>query len=88
MQPLLADFEISEGIFSRARIEDSDSVCLWLGANVMLQYSREEVAHSSSIFLQNQITNINLMCASLIYMQLFYRRTLFYKRIWKMQKPV
>ena len=45
MQPLLADFEVSEGIYSRARIEDTDSVCLWLGANVMLEYSCEEVCY-------------------------------------------
>lgn len=43
MQSLLADFEVSEGIYSRACIEDTDSVCLWLGANVMLEYSCEEV---------------------------------------------
>ncbi|KAG6582160.1 putative prefoldin subunit 3, partial [Cucurbita argyrosperma subsp. sororia] len=42
-EPLVADFEISEGIYSRARIEETDSVCLWLGANVMLDYSCEEV---------------------------------------------
>lgn len=45
MQALIADFEVSEGIFSRARIEDSDSVCLWLGANVMLEYTCQEVLH-------------------------------------------
>lgn len=43
MQALIADFEVSEGIYSQARIEDADSVCLWLGANVMLEYSCEEV---------------------------------------------
>jgi prefoldin subunit 5 len=43
MQALTTDFEVSEGIYSRACIEDSDSVCLWLGANVMLEYSCEEV---------------------------------------------
>ncbi|KAL3739328.1 hypothetical protein ACJRO7_020700 [Eucalyptus globulus] len=43
-EALLADFEVSKGIYSRARIEDTDSVCLWLGANVMLlEYSCEEV---------------------------------------------
>ncbi|KAG9138611.1 hypothetical protein Leryth_012941 [Lithospermum erythrorhizon] len=34
-EALITDFEVSEGIYSRARIEDSDSVCLWLGANVI-----------------------------------------------------
>lgn len=44
-QELLVDFEVSEGIFSKARIEETDSVCLWLGANVMLEYSCQEVYH-------------------------------------------
>jgi hypothetical protein len=43
MQALIADFELSEGIYSRAKIEDTNSVCLWLGANVMLEYSCDEV---------------------------------------------
>jgi hypothetical protein len=43
MQALIADFELSEGIYSHAKIEDTDSVCLWLGANVMLEYSCDEV---------------------------------------------
>ncbi|MCE0482127.1 hypothetical protein HAX54_040564 [Datura stramonium] len=30
-EALIADFEVSEGIYSRARIEESDSVCLWQG---------------------------------------------------------
>lgn len=43
LQALIADFEVSEGIYSCARIEDYDYVCLWLGANVMLEYSCDEV---------------------------------------------
>ncbi|KAI3885393.1 hypothetical protein MKW92_016301 [Papaver armeniacum] len=35
---------VSEGIYSRACIEELDSVCLWLGANVMLEYRREEAS--------------------------------------------
>lgn len=45
VQALVADFEVSEGIHSQARIQDTDSVCLWLGANVMLEYSCEEVGY-------------------------------------------
>lgn len=52
-EALLADFEVSEGIYSRARIEDADSVCLWLGANVMLEYSCEE----ANTLLQNNLEN-------------------------------
>ena len=44
VQALVADFEVAEGIYFWARIENTDSVCLWLGANVMLEYSYEEVA--------------------------------------------
>lgn len=47
MQALIADFEVSEGIYSRASIDDTDSVCLWLGANVMLEYSLEEVGDTN-----------------------------------------
>ncbi|KAL0393328.1 UNVERIFIED_CONTAM: putative prefoldin subunit [Sesamum radiatum] len=42
-EAVVADFEVSEGIYARARVEEAESVCLWLGANVMLEYSCEEV---------------------------------------------
>ncbi|KAL9691050.1 hypothetical protein QQ045_011467 [Rhodiola kirilowii] len=54
-EPILADFEVSEGIYSRARIEDTDSVCLWLGANVMLEYTCEEAI----TLLKNNLENAN-----------------------------
>ncbi|KAL5063133.1 hypothetical protein RYX36_024870, partial [Vicia faba] len=50
---LIADFEVSEGIYSRACIEETDSVCLWLGANVMLEYSLEE----ATALLQKNLDN-------------------------------
>ncbi|RZC72197.1 hypothetical protein C5167_035373 [Papaver somniferum] len=40
---LMADSEVPEGIYSRARIEELDSKCLWLGANVVLEYTGAEV---------------------------------------------
>ncbi|CAM8903037.1 unnamed protein product [Rhodiola kirilowii] len=54
-EPILADFEVSEGIYSRARIEDTDSVCLWLGANVMLEYTCKEAI----TLLKNNLENAN-----------------------------
>lgn len=36
------DFELAEGIYTQARIEATNSVCLWLGANVMLEYPFDE----------------------------------------------
>jgi len=35
-------FEINEGLFVRSTLADVQTVCLWLGANVMVEYSFEE----------------------------------------------
>ena len=39
---LLVDFAISDQIFAKAKVPVTDSVNLWLGANVMLEYPLEE----------------------------------------------
>lgn len=33
------EFLLSEQVFAKARIPPTETVCLWLGANVMLEYS-------------------------------------------------
>ncbi|CAL5380618.1 unnamed protein product [Camellia sinensis] len=58
VRALLVDFEVSEGIYSRACIEDTDLVCLWLGANVMLEYSCEEATD----LLQKNLENARANC--------------------------
>jgi len=35
-------FELNDGLFVKARVKQINSVCLWLGANVMVEYSFEE----------------------------------------------
>ena len=35
-------FQMSPNVYSKARIECPDKVCLWLGANILLEYSAEE----------------------------------------------
>lgn len=40
--PLESNFELSDGLFVRAVIPRTTSVCLWLGANVMVEYTFEE----------------------------------------------
>ncbi|KAI3839377.1 hypothetical protein MKX03_032659 [Papaver bracteatum] len=42
-----SDFKVSKGINSRARIKESDSVCLWSRVDVVLEYTSEEVLLSS-----------------------------------------
>ena len=36
------DFQLSDCVWTRAEVPKTDSVALWLGANVMLEYSHEE----------------------------------------------
>lgn len=38
----IVTYQLSENIFSRARVPPTDKVSLWLGANVMLEYTLEE----------------------------------------------
>lgn len=59
------DFELTEGIFAQAIVKDPSAVGLWLGANVMLEYSLDEAlalllrnsetADNSLVNLQNDI---------------------------------
>ncbi|KAK3430492.1 hypothetical protein EUGRSUZ_E01982 [Eucalyptus grandis] len=65
LQALLADFEVSEGIYSQARIEDTDSVCLWLGANVMLECSCEEATTLLQKNLENAKASLEVLVADL-----------------------
>lgn len=68
-EPLVADFEISEGIYSRARIEETDSVCLWLGANVMLDYSYEEATALLQKNLDNAKASLEVLVADLQFLR-------------------
>ncbi|XP_056161829.1 prefoldin subunit 3-like isoform X1 [Syzygium oleosum] len=68
-EALLADFEVSEGIYSRARIEDTDSVCLWLGANVMLEYSCEEATALLQKNLENAKASLEVLVADLQFLR-------------------
>ncbi|KAL4273555.1 hypothetical protein GQ457_13G005530 [Hibiscus cannabinus] len=68
-EDLIADFEVSEGIYSRARIEDKDSVCLWLGANVMLEYSCEEATSLLNKNLENARASLEVLITDLQFLR-------------------
>ncbi|KAI9387285.1 hypothetical protein POPTR_010G147600v4 [Populus trichocarpa] len=68
-EPLIADFEVSEGIYSQARIEDAGSVCLWLGANVMLEYSCEEATALLQKNLDNAKASLEVLVADLQFLR-------------------
>ncbi|MCL7049246.1 hypothetical protein MKW94_015709, partial [Papaver nudicaule] len=68
-EELIADFEVSEGIYSRARIEESDSVCLWLGANVMLEYTSDEASALLQKNLDNAKASLEVLIADLQFLR-------------------
>ncbi|KAG1830012.1 Prefoldin subunit 3 [Suillus variegatus] len=43
-KPLTTTFELNDTLFAEAELEDTDTVYLWLGANVMLSYKLSEAA--------------------------------------------
>lgn len=47
-------FELSDGIFAKARIPATNKVCLWLGANVMVEYTHDE----ATTLLSKNLANI------------------------------
>ena len=36
------DYELTDSVFAKAKVKDAQSVYLWLGANVMLEYSLDD----------------------------------------------
>ncbi|KAI9029579.1 Prefoldin subunit-domain-containing protein [Phycomyces nitens] len=43
-EPVYTDFELNDTLYAQAKLEATNSVYLWLGANVMLEYTFEEAA--------------------------------------------
>jgi len=39
---ITTNFELSDGVYASASINDPSTVCLWLGANVMVEYTFDE----------------------------------------------
>jgi len=53
-----ADFELSDNIYAKAKIKDAETVNIWLGANVMLEYGLDEAKELLTRNLENCITNL------------------------------
>ncbi|KAI3839376.1 hypothetical protein MKX03_032658 [Papaver bracteatum] len=65
---MLSDFKVPEGINSRLRIE-SDSTCLWLRADVVLEYTSEEASALLQENLDNANTSIEVLIADLQFLR-------------------
>ncbi|KAG6487663.1 probable prefoldin subunit 3 [Zingiber officinale] len=68
-EALITDFEVAEGIYSRSKVEDNDSVCLWLGANVMLEYSLEEAKSLLEKNLENAKASLEVLVGDLQFLR-------------------
>merc|ERR1711977_738577 len=55
-------YQLSENIWSRAQVAPTNCVCLWLGANVMLEYTLDEAVEllrSNEANAKTTITNLD-----------------------------
>ncbi|XP_078436263.1 prefoldin 3 [Wolffia australiana] len=68
-EEFIADFEVSEGIYSQAKIQETDSFCLWLGANVMLEYSCEEAMELLTKNLENAKASLEVLITDLQFLR-------------------
>mgnify|MGYP000176080605 CR=1 FL=1 len=57
---MTVDFQLGDNVWTKAHVPQTDRVGLWLGANVMLEYSHEEAYE----LLQKNLSNANTALAS------------------------
>lgn len=55
---LQVEYELSDGIYAKAKVESGAKVCLWLGANVMLEYDLDEAKQLLEENLANAKQNL------------------------------
>ena len=52
-EEMTAHYSLSETVYAKAQVENAGTVCLWLGASIMLEYSYEEALE----MLQSNLAN-------------------------------
>ncbi|PSR71626.1 hypothetical protein PHLCEN_2v12479 [Hermanssonia centrifuga] len=57
-QPLKTTFELNDTLYAEAELEDTDTVFLWLGANVMLSYKIPDAVALLRTKLESAETNL------------------------------
>lgn len=62
-------FELSDGIYVRAAIPPTKTVCLWLGANVMVEYSHKEAIELLTKNLASAQSNLKETYADIGYLR-------------------
>jgi len=62
-------FLLSEQVFAKAKIPPTEKVCLWLGANVMLEYTLDDAEALLTKNLENAQTNLGHISYDLDYLR-------------------
>ncbi|EKX31010.1 Prefoldin protein, subunit 3 [Guillardia theta CCMP2712] len=65
----LTDFELSPTILAKAKLKKTDTVCLWLGANVMMEFSFDEAENLLSGNLGTASTNLERIQEQLLFLR-------------------
>merc|ERR1711865_1272596 len=63
-EPLTTHYELAQSVFAKAKVpvHENDKVCLWLGANVMLEYPRDEAI----LLLDDNLKNAKAALVTLV----------------------
>ncbi|ORZ35561.1 Prefoldin subunit-domain-containing protein [Catenaria anguillulae PL171] len=57
-EALETDFELNDTLYAKATIEGAENVCIWLGANVMIEYPIDEAENLLSTKLTQATTSL------------------------------
>lgn len=68
-EPLESHFELSDGLYVRASIPPTSTVCLWLGANVMVEYPFDEASELLTKNLEAATNNLKGTEADIAYLR-------------------
>lgn len=62
-------FELSDGIYVQASVPPTDKVCLWLGANVLVEYNHAEAIELLTNNLDSATNNFEETCRDIGYLR-------------------
>lgn len=68
-EEMITNYMLSDQVFSDAKIAPTGQICLWLGANVMLEYSLEEAKELLTKNLDTATKNLTQIDVDLDYLR-------------------
>jgi prefoldin subunit 5 len=68
------DFMVSSNLWAKAETPVGNSVCLWLGANVMCEYNFDEAKELLNKNLENALTTLKTNV--ILILNIFYRKVI------------